>query len=177
MRCGDRWIHADEMRIGLHGQGRRVWAPRGIKVRQPRQIVYRWSYLAGAVDGVRGDLRWAWLPTMRKEAVAPLVAAWQTEGIAAVVWDGSGSHRARLVRQVGLPLVRLPPYAPELNPAERVIEVIRGQIEGRVYPDLDTKRAAAEAALSELAADPARVRRLAGWSWIRAADAALPPRE
>ena len=177
MRRGDRWVHADEMRVGLHGQVRRVWAPRGVKVRQRRQVAYRWAYLAVAVDGVRGELRWAWLPTMRKEAVAPLVADWRGQGIAAVVWDGSGSHRARLVREVGLPLVALPPYAPELNPAERVIEAVRGEIEGRTYPDLAAKRAAADAVLSRLAADPSRLRRLAGWAWIRAADARLPPRK
>ena len=165
------------MRVGLRGQVRRVWAPRGVKVRQPRQIAYRWACLALAVDGVRGELRWAWLPTVRKEAVAPLGAEWRAAGVAAVVWDGGGSHRARLVRDVGLPLVPLPPYAPGLNPAERVIEEARGRIEGRVYADLEAKRAAADAVLAELAAAPARVRRLAGWAWARAADNALPPRE
>ena len=49
------------MRIGLHGMVRRVWVPRGVKVRQRRQIVYQWQYLALAVDSVRGELYWAWL--------------------------------------------------------------------------------------------------------------------
>ena len=30
---------ADEMRLGLHGRVRRVWAPRGVKVRQRVQLV------------------------------------------------------------------------------------------------------------------------------------------
>ena len=63
------------------------------------------------------------------------------------------------------------------DPAERAIEEVRGRIEGRVDADLAAKRAAAEAVLAELAADPAGVRRLAGWARIRAADAQLPPRE
>ena len=99
--------------------------------------------------------------------MAPLVAAWRAAGGGALVWDGAGSHRARLVRAVGLPLVPRPPYAPELNPAERVIEEVRGRIEGRVDGDLEAKRAAAEAVLAELAADAGRVRRLAGWAWTR----------
>ena len=65
MKRGDRWVQADEMRMGLHGQVRRVWAPRGIKVRQRRQIVYEWTYLAIGVDGIRGKLHWVWLPNMK----------------------------------------------------------------------------------------------------------------
>lgn len=177
MRRGDAWAHADEMRLGRQGQVRRVWAPRGVKVRQRKQIAYAWTYLALAVDGRRGELRWTWLPTVRKDALAPVVAGWRAAGLRAVVWDSSGSHRARVVRAVGLPLVPLPAYAPECNPAERVFEEVRRASEGRVYPDLDAKRAVAEAVLTALAADPARVRRLTGWDWIAAADARLPSQE
>jgi hypothetical protein len=161
------------MRIGLHGVVRRVWAPRGVKVRQRRQIVYRWTYLAIGVDGVRGELHWAWLPNMKKEPMAELARSWRREGVAGIVWDGASSHRARVVREVGPALIGLPPSAPELNPAERVIEEMRARIEGRVYVDLEAKRAAAEVVLEELAADPERIRRLAGWTWIREADAQL----
>ena len=177
VRRNERWVHADEMRLGLHGQVRRVWAPRGVKVRQRKQIAYQWRYLVLAVDGQRGELRWTWTTTVRKEALAPIVAAWQAAGLTALVWDSSGSHRARLVRDVGLPLIPLPAYAPECNPAERVFEEIRRASEGRVYADLDAKRSVAETVLTALAADPARVRRLVGWTWIAAAEAALPLRE
>ncbi len=177
MNHGAAWAHADEMRLGLHGQVRRVWAPRGVKVRQRKQIAYAWTYLALAVDGQRGTLQWTWLPTVRKEALAPVVAGWQAAGLRAVVWDSSGSHRARLVRDVGLPLIALPAYAPECNPAERVFEEIRRASEGRVYPDLEAKRTAADTVLTALAADPARVRRLTDWTWIADADAGLPRRE
>lgn len=158
------------MRMGLHGQVRRVWAPRGVKVRQRRQIVYHWTYLAIGVDGIRGELHWAWLPNMKKEPMAAMVGFWRAEGVDAIVWDGASSHRACKVREVGVPLIGLPPSSPELNPAERVIEEIRGEIEGRVYENLEAKRMAAEAVLKDLAADPEAVRRLAGWTWIREAD-------
>lgn len=174
IRRSQSWAQADEMRIGLHGQVRQVWAPRGVKVRQKRQIVYCWEYLALAVDGINGKLRWAWLPNMKKETIAELVAEWKKEGVAALVWDGNGSHKAHIVRQVGMPLISLPPYSPELNPAERVIEAVRAKIEGHVYDSLEDKKARAEAFLRELAACPDRVQSLAGWDWIRSADGELP---
>ena len=99
----------------------------------------------------------------------------QTE-VAAVVWDGARSHRHELVCRVGLPLIGLPPYSPELNPAERVFEEVRRWIEGKVYPSLEDKVAAVEAYLTELESNPDRVRGLAGWDWIEDAIQRLPTR-
>ena len=171
--AGQAVAWADEMRLGLHGQVRRRWAPRGAKLRQRVQVRYVWRYLALAVDPA-GRLRWRWLERFRKEPVAETIAAWQADGVGALVWDSAPSHRAALVRGVGLPLVALPPYAPELNPAERVFEELRRAAEGVVYADIAAKVAAVDAALVDLASDPARVRRLVGWGWITDALAQLP---
>jgi hypothetical protein len=165
---------ADEMRLGLHGRVRRVWAPRGVKVRQRVQLVYEWRYLALAVDVTAGRLWWQWTTSMRKEAIAPVVAAWQEAGIAALVWDGAPAHRARLVREVGVALVIQPAAAPELNPVERVFQELRRAVEGLVYATLAEKVAAVERELARLAADPARLRRLTGWTWIADTLAQLP---
>jgi hypothetical protein len=159
-------VWADEMRLGLRGVVRRVWAPRGVKVRQAQVLTYVWRYLALAVNGLTGMVRWTWTTSMKKEAIAAVVADWQEAGLSAVVWDGAASHRARMVRAVGLPLISQPPAAPELNPAERVFEELRRAIEGRSYPDLEAKMAVVERELQALAADPARLQRLTGWNWI-----------
>ena len=88
----------------------------------------------------------------------------------------ASSHRHELVRGVGLPLIGLPPYSPELNPAERVFEEVRRWIEGKVYPSLEDKVAAVEGYLTELESNPDRVRGLAGWDWIEEALQRLPAR-
>jgi transposase len=75
---------------------------------------------------------------------------------------------------VALGLVALPPYSPELNPAERLFGEVRRRVEGEVYATLDAKADAVQAFLEELDADPARVRQLCGWDWITAAHDALP---
>ena len=165
------------MRVGLCGQVRRVWAPRGVKVRQRVQLKREWRYLALAVDGLRGTLRWCWIPSMKGAAIAEAVQAWQEQGLEAVVWDGASGHRGPEVRQVGVTLVAQPPAAPELQPAERVFEELRRVVEGHVYASLDEKVAAVERELQALAADPARVKSLAGWHWIQEAWAALSPGE
>ncbi len=163
------------MRVGLHGTVRRVWGRRGVKVRQRVQFTYTWRYLVLAVDARSGRIWWNWNETMQADDLIPLVRGMkETTDLEAVVWDGAPSHRDERLPRIGLPLIALPPYAPELNPAERVFEEIRSKIEGEVYTALEDKVAAVEALLRDLDADPARVQRLAGWAWIHAAFAELP---
>ena len=164
-------VLADEWRLGLRGQVRKVLAPRGARVVQRLQLRYQWTYLLLAVDPRAGRLRWRWLERCRAEALKPVLAAWAPD---AVVWDGHGAHTARLLADLPIARVRLPPYSPELNPAERLFEEIRRRVEGRVYATLDDEVAEVQAFLEELDADPPRVRRLCGWAWINAAIASLP---
>lgn len=159
-------LFSDEMRLGLHGQVRRVWAPVGEKVEQVLQIVYKWTYLLLGVDPVGGRLVWDWVTHMRGEVLAPTLQRWKAQGVCAIVLDNAPGHRNPRLKAVAPPLVPLPPYSPELDPAERVFRALRPVIEGEVYASLDDKRAKAEAWLLELAADPARVRALTGWSWL-----------
>jgi transposase len=158
---------ADEMRVGLIGTTRRVWGRRGVKVRQRIQFVREWRYLHLVVDPAGGRLWWFWSQTMQATVARTLVEATQTEtDLAAVVWDRAPSHQDATVRALDLPLIEQPPYAPELNPAERVFEHLRAGIEGIVYPTLEAKVAAVEEILNELDADPERVKRLTNWHWI-----------
>lgn len=160
---------SDELRLGLRGLVRRVWAPRGVKIVQPVELRYEWRYLVLAVDGLGGSLRWAWTTSMKSAALAPVLAAWKAAGVPGLVWDGAASHRGRPVRDVGLPTVIQPAASPELNPAERVFQEVRRAVEGRTYATLADKQQAVETFLTGLAATPDRVRSLAGWAWIAAA--------
>jgi transposase len=172
---------ADEMRVGLHGVTRRVWGRRGVKVVQRLQIRYEWRYLVLAVDGRTGRLWWTWEETMRAEDLLPAVDALKEQTpLAALVWDRAPAHRDERIHALGLPLLEQPPYAPELNPAERVFEHLRARIEGKIYPSLDANHPpaagtrAVDALLDDLDAHPARVQSLAGWQWIADSLARLP---
>jgi hypothetical protein len=162
---------ADELRLGLRGQVRRVLAPRGVGVAQRLQLKYEWAYLLLAVDPRAGTLRWRWLERPRAAPIKETLAAWALD---AVIWDGAGAHRAKLLADLPTARVRLPPYSPELNPAERVFQEIRRRTEGQVYDSVADKQAVAQAYLANLAANPDRARRLCGWSWIHHALQQLP---
>jgi hypothetical protein len=158
---------ADEMRLGLISQVRRVWAPIGVKIIQKIQITYTYIYLHLVVDGINGTINWVWAENMKQESVVKAVAAWQKTGIDAFVWDGAPSHRGNDVKALGAILVIQPPYSPELNPAERVFEAIRAEVEGKIYATIADKQEAVENFLNELSAMPERIKKLAGWAWIQ----------
>jgi transposase len=167
----DTWLHLDEMRFGLWGQTRRRWGLRGVKLIQKVQIVFAWRYLVLAVNSLTAELRWGWLERVRHQDLKPLLERWSPR---AVVWDRAPAHTARHVAPSGVQCLFLPPYAPELDPAERIFEEIRREIEGEVYPSLRAKQDAIEHFLRHLAADRQRVKALIGWNWIHDAHQVLP---
>lgn len=159
-------VWGDEMRVGLIGEVRRVWAPRGVKVVQLQEYVHEWIYLLLTVNPLRGTLRWAWVVNMKGAALAAVLRQWAQRGLRTVVWDGARGHRGPSYARLRVHRIEQPPHSPELNPVERLIEHLRAVVEGKVYGTLATKMAALENELQQLAACPQQVKSLAGWAWI-----------
>jgi transposase len=163
------------MRVGLPGRVRRVWGRRGVKVHQRLQLAYHWRYLFLVVNAQAGKLHWCWLDSMAGEQMVAAVGGLRkyTE-VSTLVWDGASGHRGEWVRALGMPLIGLPSYSPELNPAERVFQEVRRAIEGKVYATLEDKMTAVAEFLRGLEVEPERVRSLTWWDWIKAAVQQLP---
>jgi hypothetical protein len=157
---------SDEMRVGLIGQMRRVWASRSVKVVQKVEYQYDYAYLNLAVNGVSGDLLWQWSQNMQATSIAAVVEEWAAHDVQSLIWDRARGHRGPAYADIGIQRIEQPPYSPELNPAERVFQYLRDKIEGFIYGSLDKKRAAVEREISALANQPDRVKSLAGWQWI-----------
>jgi hypothetical protein len=126
-------VLADELRLGLRGQVRRVLGPRGVKVVQRLQLRYQWSYLLLAVDPRAATLRWRWLACCRADPIKDALAAWTPD---AVVWDGHGAPTAKRLAALPIARIRLPADSPELNPVERIFAEVRRHVEGRIYPSV-----------------------------------------
>ena len=159
------------MRFGLHGQTRRVWASRGVKIIQPRQFEFDYRYLLLGVNSCTGAIQWDWTTSMKSDELARKLKTWTVDGI---IWDGATSHHAQPVKQLDCALIYQPPYSPELNPVERLFQEIRRDIEGHIYDTLDDKQAVIEQILSHWQAHPEIVQSIAGWDWICDAINQLP---
>ncbi len=170
-------VHADEIQVGLLGQVRRRWGRCGVRLRQRVQRRRAYRSLFVVVDVRTGRVWYRWIASMTGDAFCGVVrGAEQTTEIGAIVWDGAPGHTDHRVARIGLPLIALPPYSPELNPAERLFEAIRAEIEGEVYADLEAKCARVDAILARWDAHPEQVQSLVGWHWVLDALEQLPDR-
>lgn len=170
---GNGVFWSDEMRVGLIGTVRRVWASVGVKVVQLLEYKYEWSYLNLAVNGLTGTLHWEWTSNMKGISIAPVVKTWSKQGVEIVVWDRARGHRGPAFEDCSVIRIEQPPYSPELNPAERVFEYLRGRVEGTIYGTIDKKQQAVEKELQKLANNPEAVKSIAGWQWIQDSISAL----
>jgi hypothetical protein len=134
----------DEHRIGLKPILRRVWAPRGkrpVVVIHPR---YRWRYLSAYVHPAFGRTQWHLCSGVSVEVFTHSLAAFAQQAGAGpdkelvLLVDGAGWHTSpRLVIPPHLHLVLLPPYTPELQPAERLWTYSNAPLVNRRPADLD----------------------------------------
>ena len=84
------------IRLGLRGQVRKVWTPRGVPVCQAVQIGWSYIHVAVALDPRTGQLWWAWQKNMKGEEMARIWGIWAKEpGIDGWVWDGAGGHTGK----------------------------------------------------------------------------------
>lgn len=156
------------------GSVRRVLTPRGMKVRQLLELSRDWYWLAVAVVPNSGVLEAQWIGGLSGEYFLPVLREWHEADIDLMVWDGLPGHRGLQAIETPMPTILQPAASPELNPTERVGEVIRAKTEGRIYATLWKKMLAVEAVLHELQDDPYRVKQLTGYPWILDALRELP---
>jgi hypothetical protein len=121
-RAVEIWFQ-DEARIGQQGTLTRIWAKRGSRPRGLRDRRFDWAYLFGAVCPARGVGAALVMPTVDADAMnkhlAEISQCITPGAIAVLVIDGAGWHRAGALNvPENIVLLKLPAYAPELNPVE-----------------------------------------------------------
>ncbi|MBZ9752255.1 transposase [Deinococcus sp. HMF7604] len=162
----------DEHRIGLKPIRRPVWAPTGQPLTCPVRPGYEWLYIYAFANPETGESLFWLIPVVNKHAYGTVMASFaQTVGAGAdhqvlVVQDGAGFHVAPLGGQpAGIQTVTLPPYSPELQPAERLWELTDTPIANRAFNSLAEVEAALSARCLWLEAQPDLVTRQTLFHW------------
>ena len=161
----------DEARFGRMVRIRRCWAPAPLRPVVAHGYEREFVYVYGAVSPREGELDWMICPKMNTvrmgEFLAQIHRAHPNEFIIMVV-DGASSHASKeLVVPENIRLLRLPPYAPELNPQEHLWDELREkEFPNRVFSELASVTNQLEQGLPRLASDTQRVRSLTAWPWI-----------
>jgi transposase len=162
----------DEHRLGLLPVLKRVWAPKGQRPRAPVRRRYQWLYVYGFVRPTTGQSWWCLLPTVSRTAMSAALAAFaRDEGITAthrvvLLLDQAGWHTSpKVALPPGLDLAFLPPYSPELAPAERLWPLVDEAIANQTFADLDALEAALVPRCQVLARQQPRLKSLTRYHW------------
>jgi hypothetical protein len=166
-----RLMFQDEARFGRMVRIRRCWAPAPHRPVVDNRYERQFVYVYGAVSPVQGELDWMVCPKMNTERMGEFltqVALAHSGEFIVMVVDRASSHVAKdLAVPENIRLLRLPPYAPELNPQEHIWDEIREkEFPNRVFANLDSVIGQLERGLPQLAADHERLRSIAAWPWI-----------
>ena len=166
-----RLMFQDEGRFGLLGAPRRCWAPHKTRpvvgARLERKYIYAFSAVSPH-DGVMDSLVLPWVNAETMSLFLSEVAQRHAEEFIVMVMDQAGWHLAgELAVPVNMRLIYLPPYSPELNPAEHLWEAVREDcFANHVFADLDAVEVALTKGLVALESNPERTQSMTGFEWI-----------
>ena len=165
------WV-LDEHRYGLLPVIRRVWGRRGVRIHVPYTTRYQWGYLHDTmeVDGAN-KLELLFTPCIDQDLYALFLQQISQTGPAAlhvVIQDQAGFHLPEDDPRLptDLRLLPLPPYSPELNPVEKLGDLVKDEVCNRLYPSLRKLEDRIIAALRPWRSDPAKVAQLIGSGWL-----------
>lgn len=161
----------DEHRVGLKPILRRVWARRGrrpIVVVRPR---YEWLYVYAFVCPETGATDFWLVPSVNTESFKQVLLAFLRGRAASVmlVLDQAGWHVADAIKamedEAALTLQYLPSHSPELQPAERLWQLVDEPLANRVFDRLEDLEAVLAQRCVALTEQQDRIRALTHYHW------------
>ena len=166
----------DEHRLGLKPVLRRQWAPRGQRPVAVGRHRYEWLYLYGFVHPATGKAVWFVCSTVDAELLGAVLAAFAEEvgagegKLVVLVLDDAGWHvSGDLVVPPGIELAFLPPYTPELQPAEHLRPLADEAVANKHFATLKDLDAALSERCRTLADMPDAIKAATSFGWWPAA--------
>jgi hypothetical protein len=132
---------------------------------------FEWLYVTAFVSPTIGESFWYLATGVDKELFEDTLAVFAREAgagadrIIILVLDGAGWHTAPLAVPDGIRLVYLPPYSPELQPAETLWAHVDEPSVNRHFDSLSELDAVVAKRCIALGADRDLVRGQAGFHW------------
>lgn len=160
----------DESRFGLLTLAHRALTAKGVKPLCRFQHTFDTTYLYGAFSAVSGAHFLLELPhcnTDNFQVFLEEFAKVDEEEFKIVLLDNAAFHKAKQLKHPpNIHLLFLPPYAPELNPAEKVWWCIKGEMKNRLFKTLEDLQKAMTAATNKVITTDA-VKQLCSYSYYQ----------
>lgn len=162
----------DEHRVGLKSVQRRAWFPWWLVPTAPFAWRFQWCWVYGFVRPDTGETDWWLLPKVSAVVFSQVLAAFaQTYGIdphhpVLLVLDQAAWHTSsELQLPPGLHLEFLPPYSPELQPAERLWPLLDEPVVNKCFDSLEALEDVLAQRCQQLAAQPELISRWTCFHW------------
>lgn len=168
-----RLLFQDEARFGRIGDPRSCWAPAPNRPTVNLALVREFRYEYAAVSPWDGVLDYMTADKMNTDNMSRFldqVSEAHKRDFMVMILDGASSHKCKELKvPENIALAFLPSYSPELNPAERIWNVLRRDyFANRVFDSLDAATLQAESGLACIASSRKALSSLTNWPWISA---------
>jgi transposase len=168
-----RLMFQDEARFGRMSDPRSCWAPAPKRPTVSLALIREFRYEYAVVSPWDGALDYMTSEKMNTENMSRFlsqVSKRHPEDYMVMVLDGAPSHKGKeLLVPENITLVFLPPYSPELNPAEQIWNRLRREyFANRVFDSLNAATLQAESGLAHMASNSKALKILTNWHWINA---------
>jgi len=165
-------LFQDEARFGRLSDQRRCWAPMGTRPTVGRQVIREFIYAIAAVCPQTGEIPSLIMPWVDTEIMSVFLAhtALELKGAHCLMFlDRASWHIAKDLRvPKNITLLSLPPYSPELNPAEHIWDHLRENYFGNeVFDSLDSVENTLCSGLNALGKNNKLVSSLTYFDWLK----------
>lgn len=131
----------DESRFGLITKNGKALTAKGVKPVCLFQQVFQSTYVFGAFSPITGDSFTLELPHCDSQNFQLFLDQFSTkrpDELKIVILDNGAFHKAKALQiPHNIVLVFLPPYSPELNPAEKIWWLWKRKFTNRLFSSLD----------------------------------------
>ena len=167
-----RLTFQDEARFGRMSDPHSCWAPMPLRPMVTLALVREFKYEYATVSPWDGALDTMTADKMNTETMSRFlkqVSEAHPDDFIIMVLDGASSHKSKELKVPdNMSLILLPPYSPELNPAEQIWNRLRkNYFANKIFDSLEAATRQAEHGLAEMAANHNAMISLTNWPWIK----------
>ncbi len=165
----------DEHRLGLKPIYRRIWAEKGFNLTAKIKWKYQWLWVYGFVHPQSGETYFWILPKVNirlfKRVLNDFVRQFNISknNQVILVLDRAGWHVSKTIQEnlpEGLHLEFLPPYSPELQPAERLWPILDEPLANKSFENLEQLEDVIYSRCRSILFQPDLVKRLTNYHWF-----------
>lgn len=120
---------------------KKVLVSKGIKPIGQYQHSYTWLWLWGCFSPITGDSFYWETPLVSNAIFEGFLKDFSNQNpkeLKIIIMDNAGFHACQKITiPENIRLIRIPPYAPELNPAEKVWQWMKDKVAMKLYKDTE----------------------------------------